>query len=44
LLLNSNASVLEIAEQSGFSDTAYFNRVFKKMVGTSPGQYRKKHN
>ncbi len=44
LLLNSNASVLEIAEQSGFSDTAYFNRVFKKMVGISPGQYRKNHS
>lgn len=43
LLLETNASIMEISEQSGFSDTAYFNRVFKKTVGVSPGQFRRDH-
>jgi YesN/AraC family two-component response regulator len=39
-LLNSQHSVTEIACQVGFNDSAYFSRVFKKMVGVSPQAYR----
>lgn len=40
LLKNSRLSVGEISEQIGFSSTRYFIQVFKKHVGTTPGQYR----
>lgn len=41
LLRTSGASVLEIAEKSGFDNLSYFNRIFKKKYGQSPGQRRK---
>jgi len=41
LLAKTNLSIMDISEKTGFNDTAYFNRVFKKTVGVSPGQYRK---
>lgn len=41
LIRTTNASLNEIAEQVGFEDMFYFMRVFKKVVGTPPGQYRK---
>jgi AraC family transcriptional regulator, transcriptional activator of pobA len=34
-------SVENIAYELGYSDPAYFNREFKKSVGTAPGQWRK---
>jgi AraC family L-rhamnose operon regulatory protein RhaS len=34
-------SVTEVAMLSGFNDTSYFIREFKKAVGTSPSDYRK---
>lgn len=34
-------SILEIANDSGFSSQTYFNRVFKDMIGCSPSVYRK---
>lgn len=40
-LKSTNASVREIAEQTGFDDPYYFSRTFKKYVGVSPMQYRK---
>lgn len=36
----STASVKEVADYLGFSDTAYFCRFFKRQVGSTPGQYR----
>lgn len=36
LLIETNLSVAEIAEKTGFSDVYYFSRVFKKIVGCSP--------
>ncbi|MGQ0603484.1 MAG: ATP-binding protein, partial [Anaerolineales bacterium] len=40
LLRGSSAGIMEIAAQVGFSDLSYFNRVFRKHVGRSPGAYR----
>lgn len=36
--------ISEIACQCGFSDPAYFNRLFKKATGLTPLQYRKTSN
>ena len=41
LLLNTEASIAYIAEQTGYLDTAYFIRQFKQLHGTSPHQWRK---
>lgn len=41
LLRTSGLYVSEIAEQCGFLDIAYFNRLFKRRHGVSPGEYRK---
>ena len=40
-LKESNAAVESIATQVGFPDTKSFCRVFKKLIGITPSQYRK---
>ena len=40
LLRSSDESVLDIAEQSGFDNLSYFNRIFKRKYGESPGRWR----
>ena len=40
LLLNPNLRVSEIAYEIGFQSLTHFNRVFKKIVGESPTEYR----
>lgn len=40
LLLNSNLRVSEIAYEVGFQSLTHFNRVFKRIVGQSPTEYR----
>ena len=40
LLLNPNLRVSEIAFEIGFQSLTHFNRVFKKIVGESPTEYR----
>jgi AraC-like DNA-binding protein len=40
LLLNPNLRVSEIAYDVGFQSLTHFNRVFKKVVGRSPTDYR----
>lgn len=42
LLRETNLKVREAAEQSGFHDYHYFAKVFKKINGLSPAEYRKK--
>ena len=41
LLTTTNAPIGSIALNVGFDDANYFARVFKKIVGMSPLQYRK---
>lgn len=41
LLLETDWSVMEIAERCGFSDSNYFGDLFKKEKGMSPRMYRK---
>lgn len=40
LLLNPNLRVSEIAYEVGFQSLTHFNRVFKKIIGQSPTEYR----
>lgn len=40
LLRNTDLSLGEIAGKSGYTDYFYFIRVFKKITGYSPGQFR----
>ena len=42
-LLQSGASIDEIAEKTGFPNRAYFSRVFKRVTGESPAAFRRKH-
>jgi AraC-like DNA-binding protein len=41
LLSNTRLHAREIAYECGFSGPCYFNRVFKKAYGMSPGKWRK---
>lgn len=40
MLLKTKLSVKEICIASGFNDIPYYNRVFKRIKGISPGYYR----
>lgn len=42
LLLNPNLRISEIAFEVGFQSLTHFNRVFKKILGQSPTEYRSK--
>lgn len=41
LLCTSQRSVADVAMESGFGSVSYFNRVFRRYCGVSPGRYRK---
>jgi AraC family transcriptional regulator, transcriptional activator of pobA len=41
LLYHSDLTVKEIADNLGFEDDKYFNRLFSKVIGVSPGVFRK---
>lgn len=43
LLISTNHSMEEISDMVGFNSQSYFNQVFKKKVGETPSQFRKKH-
>ena len=44
MLLESEATLSEISEILGFSETKYFGTVFKKIYGMSPAAYREHHS
>lgn len=41
LLAETTRPIGDISQECGFNDPTYFHRVFKKITGVSPGQYRK---
>ncbi|MDO5423444.1 MAG: response regulator [Eubacteriales bacterium] len=43
LLAKSQLRIKDIAEMVGYTDVAYFNRVFKENTGTTPKLYRESH-
>lgn len=40
LLMDQSISLIDLASMVGFEDQSYFTKVFKKIVGVSPGKYR----
>lgn len=42
LLESSGLSVIEVGLEVGYSDPAYFSKIFRKETGLSPSQYRRK--
>ena len=42
LFKTTDLSVNEVSDRVGFSSWSYFSRVFKKVAGTSPAEYRRK--
>lgn len=36
-----HAAIAEVAESSGYDSAAAFNRAFRKVIGTTPGQWRR---
>lgn len=41
LLRISSLSIQEIAQETGYTDTRYFSKLFKKAVGIKPTEYRR---
>ncbi len=41
MLTSTSDNIIDIASKTGFDNLSYFNRIFKKKYGISPGQYRK---
>lgn len=39
-LLSQGCSILDTAMNTGFADQSHFSKVFKKLVGITPGEYR----
>lgn len=43
ILLKSNFTILEVANQLGFSDSSHFSKMFKKNVGICPKKYQQQY-
>ncbi len=43
LLKRPELSLVDIAEQSGLTDKSYLSRVFKRVTGQTPGDFRRHH-
>lgn len=43
LILSGEKKIQEVAEEVGFSDPKYFNRVFREVCGQSPSEFRKQN-
>jgi two-component system response regulator YesN len=41
MLLSGKYRIQEVADQVGFKDPKYFNKVFKSVCGISPTEYKK---
>jgi transcriptional regulator GlxA family with amidase domain len=42
LLAHTDKSLVQIALECGFMDQSYFSRVFRKIHGRTPGEYRRR--
>ncbi|HWH82840.1 MAG TPA: AraC family transcriptional regulator [Burkholderiaceae bacterium] len=42
-LARPELTLLDIADQTGFSEASTFHRAFKKWTGVAPGEYRQRH-
>jgi YesN/AraC family two-component response regulator len=40
LLLGTDLSISDISVRIGYPNSNYFNQIFKKMVGMTPGKFR----
>ena len=40
LLLETNKSISQVGEETGFVSSAHFSHIFKKTTGMTPSQYR----
>jgi AraC-like DNA-binding protein len=43
LLARTNEALVDVASQSGFGDQAAFTRTFHRLVGLTPGRWRREH-
>lgn len=43
LLLNTNLSVIQIANETGYNNHSFFTQKFREYFGVTPAAYRKKH-
>jgi len=43
LLRSTSRKVSDIAAAAGYADIAFFNRLFRRKVGQTPGEYRRAH-
>jgi AraC-like DNA-binding protein len=43
IMMYTDKSLTHIALDTGFCDSNYFSRVFKKVMGTTPSEYRNKY-
>lgn len=44
LLMNPDLSIMEVCFDSGFNNLSHFNKQFRKAIGMSPREYRKRFN
>ena len=44
LLVQTTLPLIDVAEQSGFGDQASFTRTFHRVMGASPGRWRRDHH
>lgn len=42
-LINTDKTVKEISAETGYDSVEYFQRLFKRQTGVTPGEYRKKY-
>ncbi len=42
LLTNTDMNITEISFECGFNSSTYFGRIFKKIIGVTPSEYRKR--
>ena len=40
LLSDDTMALIDVSNSVGYEDQSYFSKVFKKLVGVSPGKYR----